>query len=131
MAKGSNDLLEGKRILIVDDDELFLFSAGYAINRFYPGFEIVTSRNGEDALERISQMNVSAMFMDLDMPLMNGWELLKEIQKKYEHPPFPIVVSSSTEDSQELADLNNNPFVISFVDKPLNEDKLRKINLIL
>lgn len=131
MVQGSNDLLREKRILIVDDDEIYLFSASYAINRFYPGFEIVSSRHGEDALERISQMQISALFMDLDMPLMNGWELLDALQKKFTDPPFPIVVCSCTQDPSDVDQLKSNPFVVSFIKKPLTQDQLKNLNLAL
>ena len=126
----SEDLIEN-RILIVDDDDIYIFSASYAINKYYPGYEILTSRNGEDGLERIKQFKISALFLDLDMPLMNGWEVIEALKAKFTSPPFPIVITSATDDQGDIDKLKGDSFIKAFIGKPMTPEKLEELNLAL
>lgn len=131
METTSTEDLNENRILIVDDDDIYLFSASYSINKFYPGFEIVTSRNGEDGLERINQLEISALFLDLDMPLMSGWEVIDALKSKFTTPPFPIVITSATDDQKEIDQLKADSFIEAFIGKPMTPEKLGELNLVL
>jgi len=120
---------EDKKILIVDDDEIFLFTAGYALNRAFPGISIVTSRNGEDALERLADGHPQMMFMDLNMPLMSGWELLDAMIEKYSDKPFPIVIVTSSIDPSDRKRASTHSLQPVFVEKPLTEEKITELGL--
>ncbi|MCM8526537.1 MAG: response regulator [Lentisphaeraceae bacterium] len=69
-----------KKVLFVDDEVLIL----YMINEFFSefsDFEIFTARNGEEALEVIKKEEISVIITDIQMPIMNGLQLCKEIRK--------------------------------------------------
>lgn len=69
-----------KKVLFVDDEVIIL----YMIREFFDDFkeyEIFTASNGEEALQLIKKENISVIFTDVQMPIMNGLELCKEIRK--------------------------------------------------
>ncbi|MFD1204169.1 chemotaxis response regulator protein-glutamate methylesterase [Sporosarcina contaminans] len=60
----------------------------------HPNLTVIgTARNGKDALSKVQTMKPDVITMDIEMPLMNGLEALKEIM---DHYPTPIVMLSST-----------------------------------
>ncbi|MCM8541479.1 MAG: response regulator [Lentisphaeraceae bacterium] len=69
-----------KKVLFVDDEVLIL----YMINEFFKefgDFEVFTARNGEEALEVMKREEISVIVTDIQMPIMNGLQLCKEIRK--------------------------------------------------
>lgn len=120
---------EKKNFLVVDDDEIFLFTATYVLSRSFPGFKMVTSRNGEDALHRLEEMNPGALFVDLNMPIMDGWELLDKIGLQGKSPDFPVVIVTSSIDPSDKQRAANHPLKPQFVEKPLSEEKILNLNL--
>lgn len=119
-----------KSFLIVDDDEIFLFTAGYAINRSFPGINIVTSRHGEDALEKLTDIDPEIMFVDLNMPVMDGWELLDKLAEKHNPAPFPIVIVSSSIDPADKRRAKEHPLNPLFIEKPLDGEKLKVLSVL-
>ena len=69
-----------KTIMIVEDDELFSEMYRYKLER--EGFEIIINNNGVDAISRLSSMEQEPdlVLLDLIMPHMNGFEVLKTVR---------------------------------------------------
>ena len=79
-----------KQILIVDDSssmremvKLTLAEAGYAV---------VEAENGEEALGQLSKNSVNMVLTDLNMPVMDGMELIRSIRKQEDNKFLPIVM---------------------------------------
>ena len=68
-----------KRILIVDDDEQVLFVLHRILARTDGGYEIVTARNGQEALKNATETRFDLLITDLRMPDMGGVTLTKAI----------------------------------------------------
>lgn len=90
------------KILIAEDDEdiikllkLYLESEGYII---------FSSKNGIDALQMLKETSVDLAIIDIMMPKMNGYELLKEIRKTLNIPV--IILSAKSQDSDKILGLN-------------------------
>ncbi|RXZ79784.1 DNA-binding response regulator [Paenibacillaceae bacterium] len=67
------------KILIVDDDaNIRELISLYLQNE---GFDIVEAENGEDALAMIQRSGIQLVILDIMMPLMDGWDLCREIRK--------------------------------------------------
>ena len=115
--------------LVIDDDDVFLFTASYAIKQSYPGVKITTSNNGEEALEKIKAFDPTAIFVDLNMPIMNGWEFLDELSKNEKWFEVPIVIVTSSIDLEDKSRATEHPLKPRFVEKPLSADKIRKLEL--
>jgi CheY-like chemotaxis protein len=67
-----------RRLLLVDDTELFLELERTFLQR--SGYEIVTARSGEEALEKARSLGPDLVLLDLNMPGMEGDEVCREIK---------------------------------------------------
>ena len=78
-------------ILLVDDDSDLLESAEYMLG--YEGYEIVTAKNGEEAVARYDEVKPVLTLMDIKMPILNGYDAFMRIIKKY--PKANVVFTSA------------------------------------
>ena len=85
-------------ILIVDDTDVDLLLMERLLNE--PGFTIVTAGNGVQALEKIEEWTIDLILTDLQMPKMDGLELVREVRKS--HPNIPIILTTG-QGSEEIA----------------------------
>jgi len=69
-----------KKILIVDDEELICDMIGEAFSN--KGYEVRVAASAEEGLEILKREDIPVMFLDLNLPGMNGVELCKHIRKK-------------------------------------------------
>ena len=122
-------MTDSRKILLVDDDELFTFTAGYTLNRLYPGIEIITCRHGEEALERLNDLTPEVMFLDLEMPLMDGWELLDVLIGRYGDLSFPVVIVTASEDPVVAVRASEHPLKPAFIVKSITPEKKKSLGL--
>ncbi|MCX6076793.1 MAG: chemotaxis-specific protein-glutamate methyltransferase CheB [Campylobacterales bacterium] len=85
-----------KRILIVDDSALVRKQLSEVIGTL--GFDIETARNGQEGVEKATSTQYDVITMDINMPVLNGIEAVKQIMSRQ---PTPILMISSltTEDA--------------------------------
>ncbi|MBI5511084.1 MAG: HDOD domain-containing protein [Deltaproteobacteria bacterium] len=81
------------RLLLVDDEPMLLRSLARML-RFHPELAITTAGGGAEALERMGQQEFDAVVSDVQMPGVDGYELLREVRRR--HPQTIRVISSST-----------------------------------
>lgn len=79
---------QGKHVLLVDDIEqnsewLYDLLAGY-------GFDVSMASNGEAALACLAEQPVDLLISDQMMPGMDGWELLRQVRKRWRHLPVML-----------------------------------------
>lgn len=115
----------GKRkILIVEDDELnqeMLFSL------LEDKYEIITAKNGKVGLELLEEhyKELSLILLDIHMPVMDGFEFLKKIQKEVLFTAIPIIVmTANNEIETELTCLDLG--AADYIKKPYNAELIRK-----
>ena len=83
------------KALVVDDTIVYRKIVGDALKQM-PGIEVVgTANNGKIALSKIKTLKPDLITLDIEMPEMNGIELLQELQNM-ESPPLVIMVSTLT-----------------------------------
>ena len=70
-----------KRILVVDDEKQIRDMYSQAFTRV--GYEVTTAESAEDALEIFKKEQFWVLFLDLNLPGMNGVDLCREIRKQY------------------------------------------------
>ena len=85
-------------ILLLDDDSELLESAEYMLG--YEGYEVVTAKNGEEAVAKYEEVKPVLTLMDIKMPILNGYDAFLRIVKK--HPKANVVFTSAyaIDDSQ-------------------------------
>ena len=69
---------EKDKIVVVDDEYVISKSLSFMLRR--EGYEVFTASNGEKALELIRAEKPALVILDLDMPVKNGYEVLKEMR---------------------------------------------------
>lgn len=113
-----------ERILLVDDDDIFLVLGKITIEKMFPTAEIFTVSHGEEALDFLKETNVDVMFLDLNMPIMDGWEVLEELYKR-ERKRMAIFVVTSSIDPSDKERADKHPLVYELIEKPLDENNIR------
>ena len=120
-------------ILCIDDDPITLMLCKMVITKASFSNETATAKNGEEALKYFDNLKTSAtvkkpqlIFLDLNMPVMNGWEFLDcFIAKEYsEYHQTKIIILSSTIDPEDLEKSKKYPMVIDFLPKPISKEML-------
>ena len=90
-------------IMIVDDEPDICSTFKLILEHRYPSREILTAKNGVDCLETLSRikfLDPSVVITDLQMPVMNGIELRKEIKKKYPGLKMILLTACSRIDAE-------------------------------
>lgn len=88
------------KILIVDDEQDLAYVLSEILSQ--SGFNIVTASNGVMALEKLKTEVFDLVLSDIDMPVMDGKELLKIISQQYAQLPVCLCTGSSIHNKQEL-----------------------------
>lgn len=101
------------KILVVEDDK-FLASA-YKVKLEKERNEVVVAKDGQEALLLLENFSPNVIVLDLVMPNMDGFDLLKNIKSSEKHKNIPIVVASNLgqkEDIDKAMKLGANDFIV-------------------
>lgn len=102
-----------KKIMIVEDDEDI--SKVYEIKFSKEGLDILTAKDGEEAISKISEEKPDFILLDLMIPKKDGFAVLEEIKKNPKLSKIPIVVLSnlgSKVDQKKAIDLGADEFLV-------------------
>lgn len=83
-------MAEGKTILLVDDDLTLLEM--YEDRLKAEGYTIVQAKNGEEALSKVREVKPSLVILDIMMPKVNGFDVLKNLRADQEFKDIPIIM---------------------------------------
>jgi CheY-like chemotaxis protein len=120
-------------VLLVDDDEINNFISIKLIKKALLNTEIMACLNGKFAIDQLVeiQRNDPAklpdyILLDINMPIMNGWEFLDEYKRLNIDPTgkTKIFIISSSVFSNDINKARSYPLVKDFISKPLNVDKI-------
>ena len=89
------------KILLIDDDadDQFIFTD--AVHEIAAGIECVTVNNGLEALNYLKTIDQkpSLIFLDLNMPIMNGFECLERIKNEDQFKEIPVIIFTTSNNS--------------------------------
>lgn len=121
------------KICIIDDDEIFVIVAKKIMKVAGFSEEVTNFKNGKDAITYF-KVNASHaenipeyIFLDLNMPLMDGWEFLYEIEKLELPIKVKVFIFTSSIDPDDQKRSEEFPIVERFIEKPLTMQKLKLI----
>ena len=131
-------------ILCVDDDPITLMLCKMVIKKSEFAKEIITAQNGEDALNYFDELKLNNLgaeiknyptliFLDLNMPVMGGWEFLDNFSRETYTSCFSktkVIVLSSTIDPQDIEKAKTYPMVLDFMSKPITTEMLEDLKSI-
>jgi two-component system alkaline phosphatase synthesis response regulator PhoP len=111
--------LEGKRILLVDDDETILIPFQHILQD--EGYQVDTASNGHEALEKAGETEYQMMISDIKLPDVQGIEVAGKIREQYMDIRLIIITGfPDLADSIETIDLGIDEILI----KPIKPDEL-------
>jgi len=124
--------MKHKIILLVDDDEDDQLIFKDAISEIFINVKCLTASNGKDAYSQLDKSSPapSLIFLDLNMPVMNGFEFLKRVKDSLDHRKIPIIIyttSDSPQDKKNTLDAGAVLFFTKTTDFKFLKTKLREI----
>ncbi|MDD3295826.1 MAG: response regulator [Candidatus Omnitrophica bacterium] len=92
-------MAEQKRILIADDepDFIYVLSVRLEVN----GYEVITARDGEEALSKTKEEEPDLVILDLMMPKINGFEVCRMLKFDDAYKNIPIVILSALDQQRD------------------------------
>lgn len=123
-------------ILLVDDDTVNNFIVINTLNKLDITENVDSVLNGADGIEYIKnmidnnpQLIPSIIFLDINMPVMDGWEFLEEFEKFAEDikKQCKIYMVSSSVYEDDISKSKHYSSVIDFISKPLMREKIMDI----
>lgn len=127
-----------KKVFCIDDDPITLMLCKKVMQRVEFAEDIDTLQNGEEAITLFENNQNSnqekenipeLIFIDLNMPIMNGWEFLDIYHKKEYHKKFKtqFIILSSTIDPKDVEKSKSYPMVVDFLSKPITKTMLEEL----
>jgi CheY-like chemotaxis protein len=84
------DVLAGKKLLIVDDDVRNLFALTTAFEKF--NIQTITAESGQEAINILNEnSSIDIVLMDIMMPEMDGYETTQKIRREHKNSNLPII----------------------------------------
>ncbi|WP_452219173.1 response regulator [Lacinutrix undariae] len=118
---------------IIDDDPIFVFGLKKMLEHANFCNEFSVFNNGEDAIEALKPIIKTGVdfpeliLLDLNMPIMDGWQFLDEFIKEKPTKKAIIYIISSSIDPVDIEKAKEYENVSSFVIKPITRDKIKYI----
>lgn len=119
---------------IIDDDPIFLFYMQRIMNSLHVFEDIKIFTNGKEALKDLKKASLinnnsipNIIFLDLNMPVMDGWQFLDEIQKIEKRKEIVIYIVTSSVNPIDREKAASYEFVEDYIVKPVKADNLKNV----
>ena len=114
------------KIVLIDDDNFYLVLANRLVQNTFPEAVIKLYKSGVEALDYIEKDPPDLLLLDINMPMMNGWDFLTEIHKKKNPAKFPVYMVTGSKEAYDHERAKEFNFVKGCILKPLDYNKLEK-----
>jgi CheY-like chemotaxis protein len=119
------DVLPGKKVLLVDDDVRNLFALTTALERY--GLNVISAESGQEAIDILNEdKTIDIVLMDIMMPEMDGYETMKRIRKDARHKDLTIIAVTAKAmkgDRQRCIESGASDYMT----KPVNVEQLSSL----
>lgn len=119
---GKTTVLTGKTVVITDDDHRNIFTLKNLLQK--EGMKVITAENGVDCLEKMKELaQVDIVLMDIMMPVMDGYETIRQIRSNNENKDMPIIALTAKAmkgDREKCLEAGAN----DYISKPMKLDQL-------
>ncbi|WP_062055425.1 response regulator [Aquimarina longa] len=118
---------------IIDDDPIFIFGVKKVMSLAGACNNFLIYRNGKEALDALSSL-ISAneklpdiILLDLNMPILDGWQFLERFVKVPVPKKVIIYIVSSSVDPKDVLRAKSYAMVSNYIVKPITMDKLMSV----
>lgn len=111
----------GYRVLVVDDSEVLRKIVSFNLTR--EGYSVDEAKDGKEALEKLQQIKPDLVILDIMMPYVDGFEVLRRMRKDPELANIPVIMLTAKggeDDPKTALELGAN----GFLTKPFSPIKL-------
>lgn len=118
------------KVLIIDDDPIVLFIQEKMLKKCEISTLPFTFRDARKAIHFLKLQEPEHHFLillDINMPLMNGWDFLEEIEKLDVYSNLNVLMVTSSIDSYDKQKAKIYKSVIGFIEKPISTESCLKI----
>jgi len=119
---GAPQPAEGRRVLVVDDDPLFLDALVETVSQL--GYQAEGAQDSYSALMSLAREPASVVVADVSMPEMNGFDLLKTLKRQY--PQVSVVIMTGHNLSEPAAAMIRD-HADAYLTKPFRQDAIREV----
>jgi two-component system chemotaxis response regulator CheY len=113
-----------KTVLVVDDSVSMRQMVSFTMKE--AGFDVIEGGNGQEAISRVEGKSVNLVITDLNMPVMDGMTLIRQLRTKNEFKFTPILMLT-TESQQEKKMEGKAAGATGWIVKPFNPDQLLQV----
>jgi len=114
--------IEKRKILLVDDVEENRIILAHRLEK--EGFAVITASNGKDGLEKLGKENIDLIFLDINMPVMDGHTFLKTSKSDPRFSTIPIVMISAMDGKGEVIK-SMRAGACGYLTKPFSMEQIR------
>jgi DNA-binding response OmpR family regulator len=90
----------GKKILIVDDEEVILKFLRIHLSKL--GYEVREAADGEQAIEQLENGDFDLLICDILMPKKDGWQVLKEVKSNPRTKNIPVIILTAKDEDTDM-----------------------------
>lgn len=111
-----------KKIMIIDDDKISLMAGNAALEEIY---DVITINNSTQAVSMVKQYLPDLILLDIHMPVMDGFEVIREIKTDIHINSIPVIfLTALSAERNEYDGLSLG--AVDYITKPFNKKILRK-----
>lgn len=114
-------LLKKRLVMVVDDSQLIINIVQKGLQK--EGFDVITARDGKEALAVLEKDKPDLIISDLNMPVMDGMTFCRTLRQNPEHAVIPFVCMSSESDRFRMRQMLQSG-AATYIVKPFNVDQL-------
>lgn len=114
---------EKKNLLIADDSSIIL---NYIEKLTTEEFNVLRASNGEEAISKISENHIYAILLDLNMPGMNGFEVLGYLKEHELCDKIPVIIITGDDTDETIQKAFAYP-ILDVLNKPFNENNIKSV----
>ncbi|GAA5506747.1 response regulator [Novipirellula caenicola] len=118
-----------KTILVIEDDEADQLLHEVVIKRTRPDIKILKAFDGREALDMLAHLDPmpQLILLDINMPVMNGYEFLELYSKRSDHTTPVIAVLTTSDHEFDKEQMAKFPVVKDYLVKPLRASNMRAL----
>ncbi|MFW6237589.1 MAG: response regulator, partial [Desulfosudaceae bacterium] len=110
-----------KTVLVVDDTKLVRSVMAKKLGQYAEEFDVLTAENGQDALAQAQAVKVDLIITDIEMPVMDGFELLAQVSNHFPEIPVFVMTANGSPEIEERLDAMGS---IKYFEKPMKIETL-------
>jgi CheY-like chemotaxis protein len=129
-------MLDNKiNLLVIDDDDINIFIIKKIVEKTGLAINMTSKANGQQAIDFIKETLTNPetfphlMLIDINMPIMNGWEFVEAYQMLNVQQSVDMYILSSSVYENDIEKTKSYSSVKGFISKPLSIERLRELVL--